>query len=178
MEKVTTRKHPEIIMVSVSQLTGMDKYRLLHMYNTYPSQFKISCRKSDVIILNQDLEEIEEIRKLVLDIMDRRYLDSLTEKLLNRFRDLAGDEANITILAIWNEWRTAREQAERKERAEWIIREFKRNRLSAKARKNKEMLQMLDYIGIGVYETDSKYDKDTGRAYCYMYGYMQGAGLL
>ncbi len=178
MDKLTTLKRPEIIMVSISQLTAMDKYRLLHLYKTCPSQFIISCRKSDVIILNRDMEKMEEIRQLVQDIMDRRYMDSLTEKLLNRFRDLTSDEANWIIISIWCEWRAARQQAEMKERAEWIIREFERNRLSSKARKGKEMLKMLDYIGTGIYEGNGKYDRDTGRAYCYMYGFMQGAGLL
>ncbi|MBD5528414.1 MAG: hypothetical protein HDR02_08410 [Lachnospiraceae bacterium] len=178
MDKLTTLKRPEIIMVSIPQLTAMDKYRLLHIYETRPSQFIISCRKSDVIILNRDMEKIEEILQLVQDIMDRRYLNSLTEKMLNRFRDLTSDEANMIILSIWSAWRAARQQAEMKEQAEWMIREFKRNRLTSKARKSKEMLKMLDYIGTGIYEGNGKYDPDTGRAYCYMYGFMQGAGLL
>lgn len=179
MEHITTKKEPDIIMVSPLELTGRDVLRLKHKYGTETGNFTISSRGCDVILLNRDIEGAEEIRALVLNIMKRRYCnDSLTEKLLGEFEERTEKAAYLALFSIWHDWREARQQADRKEQAEWYIREFKNQRLSTQGPKKKGMLQMLFNIGYGLYDGRHRCDFETGQLYCYLYGYMCGKGLL
>ncbi|MDE5801885.1 MAG: hypothetical protein K2I22_03085 [Lachnospiraceae bacterium] len=178
MENITTKKEPDIIMVSPLELTGRDVLRLKHEYETETDGFTISSRGCDVILLNREIEGAEEIRALVLNIMGRRYCDdSLTEKLLDEFEERTDRAAYLALFRIWHDWREARQQADRKEQAEWYIREFKNQRL-ALSQKKKGMLQMLFHIGYGLYDGNHRCDFETGQLYCYLYGYMCGKGLL
>lgn len=62
MEKMITKKEPDIIMVSSLELTGSDVLRLKHAYGTEAGGFTISSRGCDVILLNRDIESAEEIK--------------------------------------------------------------------------------------------------------------------
>ncbi|MEZ3426499.1 MAG: hypothetical protein K1W13_03695 [Lachnospiraceae bacterium] len=179
MENMTMKKQPDIIMVSTAELTGKDVLKLKYAYGTEQGGFTISSRGCDVILLNRDLEGAEELKALTLKIMGRRYCDdSLTEKLLDEFEARTSREAYIALFRIWHDWRESRQQADKKELAEWYIREFKSRKLSLCSTKKKGVLQMLFNIGYGLYDDSRRCDFETGQLYCYLYGYMCGKGLF
>lgn len=163
-----------IDLVKTNDLLSTDVFILKYLYKTDRSEFVISKRGKDTIIINSEHENAEELKELVMAIMNCRYLNKQTEKLMDRFAELAGKKAGDAVLYIWTDWRDEMRKKELKEQAEEIIRYAKKKRILGKAKKQNELIRTLFSLGYGTYDVGAKCDFDQGAQFCFLYGYMMG----
>ena len=162
-----------IVLVKVNDLSASDAFVLKYVYKGDKTKFIISRRGNDIII-NSEHEHAEELKDLAAAIMDCKYLNKRTEKLMDCFEELAGKEAGDTVLRIWLDWRKEMQKLELKAQAEDIIRQAKQKRIMGKAKRQNELIHALFSLGYGMYDKSAKCDFEQGAQFCFLYGYMMG----
>ena len=173
MQEITDKKEPEIIMIGSNELTQADLFRLNHVFHTDRGEFSILPRKYDIILLNRDMENIDEIKKTVESSMKMDIHNRTRDSLFHRMEKLAGEKSCRILMLSWLNWRDARRAADLKEEAEQIIRLCGKKRILRKAKKEKELLEMIHSIGFSMYDKGPAIDFSKGNEYCFAYGYLK-----
>ncbi len=173
MQRITDKKEPEIIMTDPASLQPADLFRLVHIYQADRGEFSIISRNGDVVLINRNMEHAKEVREITAEYMKTgtpyRRLDILFKEI-GRY---AGKKGQTAIVDARLRWIEMRELADRKEEAERIIAACRKGRILQKAKKEKEMLEMIHNIGSGVYDKEPSCDFSKGNEYCYAYGYLK-----
>ena len=171
MQKITDKETPEIILIRGVDLTPSDLFKLNHVYKTDMGEFSILARDADVILINSDMKQAEEVREIVAGYMKRETSFRKREKMFERIGEIAGKKGQVALTDVYINWREARELADRKEEAEQVVKTLRKERILQKAKKERDILEMLHNLGLGVYDKDSPRDWQKANAYCFAYGY-------
>lgn len=172
---ITKLKEPVIELVKADELTGYD-LSVLNFYKTDRSEFVISHRGVDNIIINADHEKAAELKELTRKIMNYRGSESRS-KALKRFRELTSTKfkADIILLHVRYFWIKACHERELREQAEDFFRQAEKKGYLEKA-KEEELIKMLHSVGFGmdISPKDAMTALDEEKQLCFIYGYMMG----
>ena len=102
MVELITRDIPFICTVSAKDLNAADRIMLEKVHKVSVDNFILVDHKKDCIFINKDLDNVSEIKELIIKIMHSKYLP---EKLLDRFQELTNEDADRILIRIFCDWR-------------------------------------------------------------------------
>lgn len=102
MVELITRDIPFICTVSAKDLSAADRFMLKKVHKVSVDNFVLLDHRKDCIFVNKDLDNLSEIKKLIIKIMRSKYLP---EKLLDRFQELTNEDADRILIGIFHDWR-------------------------------------------------------------------------
>lgn len=102
MVELIKREIPYICTVSANDLSSADRFILEKVHKVSVDNFILVDHKKDCIFINKDLDNVSEIKELIIKIMHSKYLP---EKLLDRFQELTNDDADRILIGIFHDWR-------------------------------------------------------------------------
>ena len=173
-KKLVTKELPDILPVSIADLSSGELLVLVHSYKHNISEpFVLCTRGREIILINEDLANIEESIQIIQEIMGMKYLDH-AEGLLNDFEKLHGKDAADVLLYIWFDWIKERQAVEVNRQAQEVLAKIKKCRLKNKAKKESAIINELFNIGFGIYGGERKCDFNAGEENVFLYGYMLG----
>lgn len=173
-KKLVTKELPDILPVSVGDLSSRELYVLFYSYKyEIGKPFVLCTRGRETILINEDLPNIEESIQLINEIMGVKYLDQ-AEDLFGNFKKLHGEDATDVLLYIWHDWRKERQAVEVNRKAQEVLAKIKKCKLKKKAQEESAIIDELFSIGFGIYGGDRKCDFDAGKENVFLYGYMLG----
>lgn len=172
MDSVVTRKIPEIVLVDKSELDDMDLYRLNVFYKTDINEFVICPHQRETIYLNKSLRHTEDLITIINEFMEKMYLNSRMDKLYDEFKSIAGEKASGVLMEIWLDWRKERMKAAAKKKAEEALSRVGKRYIKKYMKKREDIIQEAFYIGLGVYEKNTKVDFQKGAESAFIYGYL------
>ena len=162
-KKLVTKELPDILPVSVGDLSSRELYVLFHSYKYEIGKPFVLCKRGlETILINEDLPNIEESIQLINEIMGVKYLD-YAEGLFDDFKKLHGEAAFNVLLYIWHDWRKERQAVEVNRQAQEVLAKIKKCRLKKKVQKERDIIDELFSI-----------DFDAGKENVFLYGYMIG----
>lgn len=136
-------------------------------------EFSIISRNGDVVLINRNMEHAGEVREIAAEFMKVGTSYRRLDKLFEEIGRYAGKKGQTALVDARLRWIEMRELADRKEEAERIIAACRKERLLQKAKKEKELLEMIHNIGFGLYEEGYQCDFERGNEYCFAYGYLR-----
>lgn len=173
-KKLVTKELPDILPVSVGDLSSRELYVLFHSYKYEIGKPFVLCKRGlETILINEDLPNIEESIQLINEIMGVKYLDQ-AEDLFDDFEKLHGKDATDVLLYMWMDWREERKAVDVNKQAQEVLAKIKKCKLKKKAQKESAIIDELFSIGFGIYGGDRKCDFDAGKENVFLYGYMLG----
>ena len=102
MVELITRDIPFICTVSAKDLNATDWFMLEKVHKVSVDNFVLLDHRKDCIFVNKDLDNLSEIKELIIKIMRSKYLP---EKLLDRFQELSNEDADRILIRIFHDWR-------------------------------------------------------------------------
>lgn len=172
MQRLVTRKVPEIIRIGAGELKPRDLFYLNMKYKTDQSEFTVCDSGREKILVNRALDFADDIVPLIDQIMERKYLDDgVTERLLDAFSDIAGKKSADTLFQIWMKWRDERLKVEEKEEAEKSLAVIRKRRLRMRLKGRKRIINTIFSIGFNLYNEKSS-DFEKGSENAFLYGYL------
>ena len=175
MVRLVTRKTPHIISISSKELRSDDLFKLNKIHDTDLSEFVVIRHSSELFYVNKEIEQFKKVKALIEEILEQKYLNRKTERLLDEFEKIAGKKAGTTLLQLWHDWRKDRTRADECEQARKVIKQAKKAGLLGKARKHRHIIKECFNIGFGLYdEVDIKCDYQTGAEFAFVYGWLLG----
>lgn len=171
MKQVVSRKIPLVKLIGVDELKDWELSYMSFRYQTKIEDFIICDSGLDTILVNKSLSYAEDIVPIIKKIMEQRYLNIRTEKLMDRFEKIAGENAGRVLYSIWYEWREKLKESELKRAGEDILCRAKENHISRYLRSRKNIIKTVFNIGFGLYSNgEPNYAKGAENAF--MYGYL------
>ena len=79
-----------------------DQFMLEKVHKVSVDNFVLLDHRKDCIFVNKDLDNLSEIKELIIKIMRSKYLP---EKLLDRFQELSNEDADRILIRIFHDWR-------------------------------------------------------------------------
>lgn len=163
----------EIRLIGGDELTAADLFSLNYLYKVDRSEFVFLPRKTEAILINRDIENVEKVSELVKQAFDSGISRKKAWTLTGKITAYVGDNAGAIFWRMWNDWRAETEEIQRREEARQIIKVAKHNGIFSKARKEQEMIKAIYDIGTGLYEKEKSFDSKNGAVYCFVYGYIK-----
>lgn len=170
MVTLVTREIPKIRLITEKELTGLDMFKLNCNYAVSADEFILCKHGKEEIYVNKDLENAEDIEKIINKVMGKKYLTN-AETLFDRFEKITDKKSVKILLDIWSEWRKEREQADIKEKSDIMLKRARRKRLNRSAKANRKLIKAVFDIGFGLYEEGTRCDFERGAEYAFMLGY-------
>lgn len=133
--------------------------------------FVLLDHRKDCIFVNKDLDNLSEIKELIIKIMRSKYLP---EKLLDKFQELTNVDADQILTGIYLDWRKEKRRKSLHDSALAELKKSKSLRIHWTVKRNKEIIKELFDIGFGLYEKGAKCDYQQGAENAFMYGYLVG----
>lgn len=171
MVELITRDIPFICTVSAKDLNAADRFMLEKVHKVSVENFVLLDHRKDCIFVNKDLDNLSEIKKLIIKIMRSKYLP---EKLLDRFQELTNEDADRILIGIFHDWRHEKMKKALHDSALAELKKSKSLRIHWTVKRNKEIIKELFDIGFGLYEKGTKRDYQQGAENAFMYGYLLG----
>lgn len=171
MVELITRDIPFICTVSAKDLNAADRFMLEKIHKVSVDNFILVDHKKDCIFINKDLDNVSEIKELIIKIMHSKYLP---EKLLDRFQELTNDDADRILIRIFHDWYEEKRKKSLHDSALAELKKSKSLRIHWTVKRNKEIINELFDIGFGIYEKGTKRDYQQGAENAFMYGYLLG----
>ena len=171
MVELITRDIPFICTVSAKDLNAADRFMLEKIHKVSVDNFVLLDHRKDCIFVNKDLDNLSEIKKLIIKIMRSKYLP---EKLLDRFQELTNEDADRILIGIFHDWREEKRKKSLHDSALAELKKSKSLRIHWTVKRNKEIINELFDIGFGIYEKGTKHDYQQGAENAFMYGYLLG----
>lgn len=133
--------------------------------------FVLLDHRKDCIFVNKDLDNLSEIKELIIKIMRSKYLP---EKLLDKFQELTNVDADQILTGIYLDWRKEKRRKSLHDSALAELKKSKSLRIHWTVKRNKEIIKELFDIGFWLYEKGAKCDYQQGAENAFMYGYLVG----
>lgn len=171
MRTLITRKTPYICAVSPADLGSGDRFILEKGHKVSADNFVLVDHRKDCIFLNENLDNLAQVKDLINRIMQSKYLP---EKLFDKFKSLTNNDADTVLLHIYSDWRDEIRKKALHDLAMDKLKKSKSLRIHWTVKRNKEIIRELFDIGYGLYDKDAKCDYQQGAEYAFMYGYLLG----
>ena len=171
MVELIKRDIPFICTVSAKDLNAADRFMLEKIHKVSVDNFILVDHKKDCIFINKDLDNVSEIKELIIKIMHSKYLP---EKLLDRFQELKNDDADRILIRIFHDWYEEKRKKSLHDSALAELKKSKSLRIHWTVKRNKEIIKELFDIGFGLYEKGAKCNYQQGAENAFMYGYLLG----
>ena len=171
MVELIKRDIPFICTVSAKDLNAADRFILEKIHKVSVDNCILVDHKKDCIFINKYLDNVSEIKELIIKIMHSKYLP---EKLLERFQELTNDDADRILIRIFHDWYEEKRKKSLHDSALAELKKSKSLRIHWTVKRNKEIIHELFDIGFGIYEKDAKCDYQQGAENAFMYGYLLG----
>ena len=171
MVELIKRDIPFICTVSAKDLNAADRFMLEKIHKVSVDNFILVDHKKDCIFINKDLDNVSEIKELIIKIMHSKYLP---EKLLDRFQELTNEDADRILIRIFHDWYEEKRKKSLHDSALAELKKSKSLRIHWTVKRNKEIIKELFDIGFGLYEKGAKCNYQQGAENAFMYGYLLG----
>lgn len=171
MVELIKREIPYICTVSANNLSSADRFILEKVHKVSVDNFILVDHKKDCIFINKDLDNVSEIKELIIKIMHSKYLP---EKLLDRFQELTNDDADRILIGIFHDRRHEKMKKALHDSALAELKKSKSLRIHWTVKRNKEIIKELFDIGFGLYDKGAKCNYQQGAENAFMYGYLLG----
>lgn len=172
MASVVTRKIPEIVLVDKSELRTRELFTLNVIYKIEIDEFVICPHQMETIYLNKAFKGVNDLISIINKFMEQKYINSETDKLYERFKTIAGENAAVILNSIWLDWRKARTETDTKEEAEEVLKKVKQKRIKKYMRPRKNIIKKVFDIGFGLYDKKAPADFRRGAENAFVYGYL------